>query len=75
MSGTEDQLVFVMLDDGEVRLEGISQSPVDCLPPAVMQRLHRRLTTLREQLRQDSAGSRAGKTVAGGVCVVCTVVI
>ena len=66
----EDQIVFVMLDDGEVKLQGVSRSPVDSMPPAVVQRLHRRLTSLREQLQQDSAGSRVRNPVAGGVCVV-----
>ena len=68
MSGTEDQLVFVMLDDGEVRFEGVSRSPVESMPPAVVKRLHQRLTSLREQLQQH-AGSRFRNPVAGGVCV------
>ncbi len=70
----EDQIVFVMLDDGEVKLQGVSRSPVDSMPPAVVQRLHRRLTSLREQLQQDSAGSRVRNPVAGGVCVVYSAV-
>lgn len=65
----DDQIVFVMLDDGEVKLQSVSRSPVDSLPPAVVQRLHRRITLLREQLKQNSAGSRIGNIVAGGVCV------
>lgn len=68
MSGTEDQLVFVMLDDGEVRFEGVSRSPVESMPPAAVKRLHQRLTSLREQLQQQ-AGSRFRNPVAGGVCV------
>ena len=48
----EDQIVFVMLDDGEVKLQGVSRSPVDSMPPTVVQRLERRITSLREQLKQ-----------------------
>lgn len=69
IGGTEDQLVFVMLDDGEVKFEGVSRSPVDSMPPAVVKRLHRRLTSLWQQLQADSASSRVANPVAGGVCV------
>ena len=70
MSGTEDQLVYVMLDDGEVRLEGVSRSPIESMPPVVVERLHRRLTSLWQQLQKDSVGSRVANSVAGGVCVL-----
>ena len=46
----EDQLVFVMLDEGEVKLEGFERSPVDSLPPAPVRRLERRLASLRQQI-------------------------
>ena len=69
LSGTEDQLVFVMLDDGEVKLEGFSRSPVDSMPPAVVKRLHRRLSSLWQQLQKENASSRVANPAAGGVCV------
>ena len=69
MSGTEDQLVFVMLDEGEVQFEGVERSPVDSMPPAVVRRLNRRLTTLRQQMEEDTAGWRVVNPMAGGVCV------
>lgn len=50
--GAEDQLVFVMLDESAVRLQGFDASPVTKLPPAPTRRLERRLNALQNGLQQ-----------------------
>ena len=50
LSGTEGQLVFVLLDEGKVQLEGVDVSPTESMPPAALRRLDRRLHSLHSAL-------------------------
>ena len=57
LSGTEDQLVFVLLDEGKVQLEGVDVSPTESMPPAALRRLDRRLHSLHSALPPRLGGS------------------
>ena len=57
LSGTEDQLVFVLLDEGKVQLEGMDVSPTESMPPAALRRLDRRLHSMHSALPPRLGGS------------------